>query len=276
MTNNKNENGNTRRWLLQAGAWAALIAFIWTVDTIGKFSECEISGGCKDDFRLIADQITSAVGVWIMVAFVAHWVRLFPLRKDAWVAAVIGHTAGSIIFAFGHFSIAVLLRILVWPLNGLEYVWRTYFVANLMVEYQKDIKIYLGIVFIMSAYIYYRRNQTDSGKRTDVTARKLLVQTGKGETVLSVDDIEYVEAARNYVEVHTDERQYLIRDTIANIENKLASLGFARTHRSYVVNTDKVAEIVGTDGSYSIRLQGGKEVPLSRTYRDALRQAMAE
>ena len=55
---------------------------------------------------------------------------------------VIGHTIGSIFFAFGHFALMVALRIPWYALNGRAYVWREPFVNNLIVEYQKVKKIW--------------------------------------------------------------------------------------------------------------------------------------
>ena len=56
---------------------------------------------------------------------------MFPLRRSAWAAAIIGHTVGTILFAFGHHSLMVAMRIPWYALHGLNYIWREPFVANL-------------------------------------------------------------------------------------------------------------------------------------------------
>ena len=100
----------------------------------------------------------------------------------------------------------------------------------------------------------------------------LVVQTGKGETIVRRDDIESLEAARNYVTVSTGERDFLVRNTLSKLEQQLAPGQIVRTHRSYLVNIDKIDEILSTDsGSYQIRLRSGKTIPLSRGYRDSFR-----
>jgi hypothetical protein len=151
--------GVPRGWLEAAG-WVMRVAVLWGADLLVKMAERDQTGFGKDDFRLISEQVTSAVAVLIMVLFVVRWLRLFPLKPGAWVPAIIGHTAGSIIFAFGHQSLMVALRIPWYALNGLHYVWREPFVDNLFVEYQKDIKVYLGILLVVSAYQLYRRSRT--------------------------------------------------------------------------------------------------------------------
>ena len=110
-----------------------------------------------------------------------------------------------------------------------------------------------------------------------VTTDRMVVQTGKGETIVRRDDIEYLEAARNYVTVSTGDREYLVRNTLARLEEQLAPGQIVRTHRSYLVNIDKIEEIRTTDtGGYEIHLQSGKTVPLSRGYRDKFRSLFEE
>ena len=62
------------------------------------------------------------------------------------------------------------------------------------------------------------------------------------------------------------------RNTLAKLEQQLAPGNIVRTHRSYLVNIDKIEEIRTTDsGGYEIHLESGKTVPLSRGYRDKFR-----
>ncbi|MGB5588239.1 MAG: LytTR family DNA-binding domain-containing protein [Gammaproteobacteria bacterium] len=50
---------------------------------------------------------------------------------------------------------------------------------------------------------------------------------------------------------------------------------FARSHRSFIVNVDKIAEIRSVDGKSRILLTGGQEIPLSRGYRDEFNARIA-
>lgn len=260
-----------RVWLEAAG-WVVLITVFWGSDLLAKLSERNQTGIGKDDFSLISEQITSAVAVLIMILFLIRWLRLFPLRRDAWVQAIIGHTVGSIIFAFGHHILMVALRIPWYEMNGRTYVWREPFVSNLIVEYQKDIKIYFGIVVIIAAYqLYHRSRSTAVPPRTD----RLIVQTGAGDSVLRFDQIDYLEAARNYIAVHAEGREYVVRDTMANVMGRLSRGPFARTHRSFIVNVDKIREIRPVDSKQRVFLHSGEDVPLSRSYRDEFTRIIA-
>ena len=266
------KNKNILRNCLEATGWAVLIAILWGTDLLAKISERNQTGFGKNNFLLISEQITSAVAVLIMVLFVVRWLKLFPLKRDVWVQAVIGHTAGSILFAFGHHGLMVAFRIPWYEINGHDYMWREPFVSNLIVEYQKDIKIYLGLVVVATAYqLYLRSRSAPLLPRAD----RLVVQTGTGDSVLRFEQIDYLEAAMNYIAVHAEGREYVVRDTMDNLFRRLSSGPFARTHRSFIVNIDKIREIRPVDSKQRIVLHSGADLPLSRSYREEFGDIMA-
>ena len=261
----------TLRKLGEAAFFVALVAVLWTADTLTKFSQLRFLGHTPDSFRLITEQATSAVVVLFLVPCVAWWLTRFPLRRDRLVAATAGHVLGSMLFAIAHYFLMVGLRYVVFLFADERYVFSEYWFRNLAIEYQKDIKIYVVTVGIIAAYRYVRAARARAPAAT-VTTDRLVVQTGKGETIIRRDDIEYLEAARNYVTVSTGARDFLVRNTLARLEEQLAPGQIVRTHRSYLVNIDKIDEIRSTDtGSYEIHLKSGKTVPLSRGYRDKFR-----
>ena len=264
LSGENNSKPNVRTWL-EAAAWVALVAVLWGTDTVAKYLAAQQSGIELDTFRLVSEQATSAVAVLVMVPFLVHWLKLLPLSLDEWPRLVIGHTVGSIFFAFGHFVLIVALRIPWYALNGRSYIWREPFVNNLIVEYQKDIKIYLGFVVLISAYQYYRRGKS---AEPQPYADRLVVQSGTGSSVLRLEDIDYLEAARNYVAVHAAGREYIIRETMTNLSRRLAGGPFERTHRSFIVNINRIREIRTADTGQRIILSSGAEVPLSRSYLD--------
>jgi hypothetical protein len=266
------ENQSFVRRLGEVAGWVVLVTVLWGTDLFVKFSERGYSGIGKDDFQLISEQLTSGVAVLIMVPFVAHWVRVFPLARDSWPRAIIGHTIGSVIFALGHFLLMIMMRAPWYALNGRDYVWREPFASNLLLEYQKDIKIYIGFVVLIATYQYLRRHRSHD---VSPPVGRLMVQTGSGDTVVRFEDIDYLEAARNYVSVYAEGREYVVRDTMTNVLQKLSGGQFARTHRSFIVNIDKIKEIRSVDSSQRVFLESGDNVPLSRGYRDEFSRAVA-
>jgi DNA-binding LytR/AlgR family response regulator len=280
MTGTEMKAGTTPgSWLRRAGEAAffvVLVAILWTADTLTKFSQLRFMGYEPDTFRLVTEQATSALVVLLLVPAVAWWLTRFPLRRDRAVSALVGHVVGSVLFAVAHYFLMVAMRYVVFLFVSDSYVFSDFWFRNLVIEYQKDIKVYLGIVAIISTYRYYNATRTGAPTAT-VASDRIIVQTGKGETIIRRDDIEYLEAARNYVTVSTAERDFLVRNTLGRLEQQLAPGRIVRTHRSYLVNIDKIEEIRTTDsGGREIRLQSGKTVPLSRGYRDSFRSLFKE
>jgi hypothetical protein len=270
----KNDGQEARpalRRLGEAAFFVVLVAVLWTADTLTKFSQLRFFGHEPDSFRLITEQVTSAIVVLLLVPAVAWWLSRFPLQRGRLVAAAAGHILGSVLFAIAHYFMMVGLRFLIYGIAGERFVFSDFWLRNLVVEYQKDIKIYVVTVGIIAAYRYVRATRARAPAAT-VAADRLVVQTGKGETIIRRDDIEYLEAARNYVTVSTEARDFLVRNTLAKLEEQLAPGQIVRTHRSYLVNIDKIVEIRTTDsGGHEIHLESGKTVPLSRGYRDRFR-----
>jgi DNA-binding LytR/AlgR family response regulator len=92
--------------------------------------------------------------------------------------------------------------------------------------------------------------------------------------ILFVDlaEIVAVEAEGNYVSLQHRPNPYLLRESLSSMAEKLKPYGFIRIHRSVVVNISAVEEIQPLPtGEYGLRVKGGKEYLVTRTYKDNLR-----
>jgi two-component system, LytTR family, response regulator len=86
--------------------------------------------------------------------------------------------------------------------------------------------------------------------------------------VIRVADIDWIEADRDYVSVKVGAKTWLMRETIAAVELRLALSGFVRIHRSTLVNAERVKELRPQDkGEYTVVLNDGTELKLTRHYR---------
>lgn len=94
----------------------------------------------------------------------------------------------------------------------------------------------------------------------------------KGRILLvDVADVIAVEAQGNYVLLHHISSSHLLRESIATMEERLHPHGFARIHRSVLVNAAMVEEIQPRRaGEYVLRVKGGKEYTVTRTYKKNL------
>jgi two-component system, LytTR family, response regulator len=88
---------------------------------------------------------------------------------------------------------------------------------------------------------------------------------------VNVDDVVWIGAEGNYAALHTPEGTHLVRATLTELEERLDPSRFARIHRSTIVNLDRVREIRPfVAGSYTVVLEDGTRLRLSRGFRDAL------
>ena len=100
---------------------------------------------------------------------------------------------------------------------------------------------------------------------------RLAVKSGGRIRIVRTADIAWIESAHNYVEIHEDKQSHLLRDTISAIEQKLPPDKFVRISRSTIVNIEKIKELEPLFyGEYTVTLQNGKRLTLSRRYRSKL------
>ena len=95
----------------------------------------------------------------------------------------------------------------------------------------------------------------------------------KGDTIrfVDLDDVKWLESARNYVRVHAGDASYLVRSSLKALLRRLNSERFVRIHRSAAVNLDHVEEARSRPGGdYAVALRGGETLRVSRTYADRL------
>jgi len=99
--------------------------------------------------------------------------------------------------------------------------------------------------------------------------RRLVVKSGNVVRFLSVGDIDWIEAANVYVNLHVAHHEYLYRIALSHLASKLDPARFVRIHRSTIVNMDRVRELqTWARGEYRVVLHSGASHTLSRGYRD--------
>ena len=93
--------------------------------------------------------------------------------------------------------------------------------------------------------------------------------------VVPVSQIEYITASGPYVELHTSERAYLIREAIHTLEARLDPDRFLRIHRSIIVRVDLIDTFHrGAGGDYEVQLKSGARLRVSRSRREELERRL--
>ena len=103
-------------------------------------------------------------------------------------------------------------------------------------------------------------------------APRIAFKAKRGILFLDLAEIVAVQAEGNYVSLRHRPHPYLVRESLSSIAEKLKPYGFIRIHRSVVVNISAVEAIEPLPtGEYSLRVKGGKEYLVTRSYKHNLR-----
>ena len=113
-------------------------------------------------------------------------------------------------------------------------------------------------------------------RRDQPKTDRLVVKSGGRLFFLRTDEIDWIEAAGNYVRLHVGTTSHLLRETMNAIEGRLDPEKFFRIHRSRIVNMERIQEMQPwLNGEYAVVLRTGTRLTLSRGYREKLQERLA-
>jgi len=103
-------------------------------------------------------------------------------------------------------------------------------------------------------------------------AARFVVRAGGKVTFIRPQDVDWIDAAGNYVRLHSGGRQHLVRETMKSIDSRLDPEVFVRVHRSAIVNIDRVASLEPYfHGEYVVIMRDGSKLTSSRSHSGRLR-----
>jgi len=224
------------------------------------------------------------------------------------------HLAASVAFSLVHVMAMFALRSLAYAAAGEHYAFAGW-AAQWGYEYLKDVRAYVSIVFGIWAYRMFmlrwqgearvldapdeapegpqrppRPADAEPAPAADVPPppaepapppaparpERFLVRKLRREFLIAAGDIDWLQAEGNYVGLHVNGHDYLLRATLTDFLTQLDPALFVRVHRSHAVNLSRLREIEPLDGGDArLHMHDGSTVPCSRRYREALRGATA-
>lgn len=105
-------------------------------------------------------------------------------------------------------------------------------------------------------------------KRND---QRLAIRDGNRTVRVETTDIRWIDAAGDYMCIHTNGETHILRATMRELEGQLDGRRFQRVHRSTIVNLDRVKSMrAHINGEYFLMLDCGHELKLSRSYKDKI------
>jgi two-component system, LytTR family, response regulator len=117
----------------------------------------------------------------------------------------------------------------------------------------------------------------DAARPPDQKLERIVVKDGSKVQIIPVNRLDYVKAEDDYIVLSSENRKYLKQQTISSIEKQLDPANFARIHRSYIVNLERIMRIEPyTKDSRVVVLRDGTQIPLSRSGLTRLKAVLGE
>jgi hypothetical protein len=230
---------------------------------------------------------TSSLLILLLIPIVKAVERRWPFRFDTWRYSLPWHLLASVAFSLVHVAGMVWLRKLAYGMVGGHYRYGAWW-PNFGYEYLKDIRSYFVIVAMICLsrlWLLRQRGEAklftepDEGPPVEPVERpeRFLVRKLGKEFLVNASEIEWLQAAGNYVNLHVRGHDYPLRSTMAGIEARLDPARFVRVHRGYFVNLDYLVEIESLEtGDARLGMRNGASVPCSRRYRGQLRERFGD
>jgi two-component system LytT family response regulator len=109
------------------------------------------------------------------------------------------------------------------------------------------------------------------------TPERLAIKSSGRVVFVRTNDIDWIEAADNYVNLHVGNESHLHRETLTALAERLPTKKFLRISRSTIVNVERIKELQPLfHGEYAVILRNGKTLTLSRSYRDVVDQLIGK
>ena len=228
--------------------------------------------------------------VWGLFALlVARLKERVPIDAISWGYNFAFHVAASLLVALAHLAISVPLQTVLQVVSGEPRHISTYFVNNFATVYLWNVVVYWSILAGVHARDYRRDVREHRRRAAELETRlqelhataavaeepaarrhpeRLLVAEDGRSFFVRTADVDWIEAARNYVRLHAGDRVHTVRTTLATLEARLDPERFRRISRSALVNLDRVREVQPWfHGDAVVILESGARVSLSRRYR---------
>lgn len=217
-------------------------------------------------------ELSSIVIVIPLAPLIGLAIARWPFSAARWPAFIAIHFVCASLYSASHVFGMVTVRKAVYALEGAAYSFAQ---GNLPLmffyEWRKDLISYAAIAYCF--WWFAERRAREAAAPITATPDRLEIKDGARTILLDPAEILWIEAAGNYVELHTGSATHLARGALAGFEAKLAQRGFVRVHRSRLVNRARIRAFKPTaSGDLELTLDDGRTLAASRRYRANLEQ----
>ena len=283
--------------------WAVVLLVQAAFNTVVTRIELRSAGRTVAAWEPLLWELTSALVVAALIPAVVAFEQRFVLRWGTLRRHLPWHVLASAVYCTMHLAGMWALRYAGYAALGEHYQPPGWW-AQWGYEYLKDVRSYtLTVCALVSYRFLLLRLQGEArvldapeppsppalqehAPAPDATApddplappsppaqrpERFLVRKLRREFLIAAGDIAWLQAQANYVGLHVNGHDYLLRSTLTDFLTQLDPARFVRVHRSYAVNLDAIAVIEPLDsGDARLVMKDGSSVPCSRRYRDGL------
>ncbi|WP_429000329.1 LytTR family DNA-binding domain-containing protein [Stenotrophomonas rhizophila] len=272
------------RWLV----WAAILLATALANALVEVMDTQRRGGSLALWEPLVWELSS-VGIIVLTLPLLWWgCQRWPLHADTWKRRLPLYLLASVAWSLVHVAGMMLLRQLAYASVGEHYQDGSAWPTRLLYEYLKDVRAFFTFVAIEHFFSWFgRRRQGEAHllaapedappvEAVDRPERFLVRKLGR-DFLVATADVEYAQAAGNYMNLHVRGHDYPLRSTLAALEARLDPARFVRIHRSYVLNLGFLVSIEPLDsGEARVHLADGSALPCSRRQLPVLRAALGQ
>jgi len=271
--------------LAVAGFWLALFYGTALANVLAGWMADARDGLAFAWMRHAIDEFSSATVSLLLLAILIRVTARWPLHADTWRQRLLPYLAGAVLWWLLHVLGMVGLRKLVHALAGSHYTFGQW-PQQWFHELFKDLQTYAILLSAVHALAWFGRRRQgeahllappDEGPPVEPVDRPehFLVRKLGREFLVATADVDYAQAAGNYVNLRVRGHDYPLRITMAALEQRLDSTRFLRVHRSWMIQRAQLRSIEPADGGEAVlHMADGARVPCSRRQLPLLRQAL--
>jgi LytTr DNA-binding domain len=187
--------------------------------------------------------------------------RRFPVDRAQWARSLPIHVLASVPIALA--KEAIFVAVGNWFRPG------AFELAGILAE---DLGHEVIAVWALAALAHALAFHERFAPAEAAPAGRIAVRTRSGHRLLRVEDVEWIESHGNYARLTTPDGRFLLRETIAALEQRLGT-SFVRIHRRIIVRADRITRIEPrSHGEYWLTLASGERLGSSRSYARAVRR----
>jgi hypothetical protein len=271
---------------VEGGFWPVVLGIEVVFNTLVTWIDLRRSDPDFPILHPIIWETTSTLVIGALIPLLIAFERRWPLHWTTLRAHLPLHLLASVVFCALHVGGMMALRKGVYA--GLDMPYHVHsWAVTFVYEYLKDVRSYIAIVMTVLGYRLLLLRLQGEARVLDAPEaaagaqeappsaparpERFLVRKLRKEFLIAASDIEWLQAEGNYISLHVNGHDYLLRSTLSDFLDQLDPARFARVHRSYAINLDRVAEIEPLDGGDArLKMKDGSQVPCSRRYREAL------